>query len=104
MLDTPRPGSNVPECLSEHLTDAGACMPAADEVSREPDRRALVADVARAEGVTVVDPMPWFCTDQWCPVIVGNVLVYRDTNHISVPYATLLAPLLADALEAADRT
>src|SRR5690606_27804584 len=29
LLDTPRPGSDVPDCLSEHLTDALACMPAA---------------------------------------------------------------------------
>src|SRR5690606_9003597 len=104
LLDTPRPGRHVPECLSEHLSDMTACMPAADQVSREPARRALVAEVVTSEGVTVVDPMPWFCTDEWCPVVVGNVLVYRDTNHISVPYATLLAPLLADALQAEDRS
>jgi hypothetical protein len=30
-----------------------------------------------------------------CPLIVGNDLVFRDDNHITVEYATLLAPVVA---------
>ena len=33
-----------------------------------------------------------------CPVIVGNVLVYRDPSHITATYARMLAPLLAPHL------
>jgi hypothetical protein len=29
-----------------------------------------------------------------CPVVIGNLLVYRDTNHLTTEYATMLAPLL----------
>lgn len=102
LLDTPRPGWHVPECLSEHLAEMTACVPAADQVTRVPTRRAVVAGEVDPE-VTVVDPKPWFCTNQWCPVVIGNVLVYRDSNHITAAYAKLLAPLLARVLQAGDR-
>ena len=32
--------------------------------------------------------------DGHCPAVIGNVHVYRDGNHLSVPYAYSLAPLL----------
>jgi len=38
--------------------------------------------------------MPWFCTATFCPVVVGNVLVYKDFSHISTNYARTLVPLI----------
>jgi hypothetical protein len=38
--------------------------------------------------------VPWLCTAQTCPVIVGNLLVYRDESHLSTAYSSLLARLL----------
>jgi hypothetical protein len=38
-----------------------------------------------------------FCTSALCPVVVGNTLVFRDDNHITPEYATILAPVI-DAL------
>jgi hypothetical protein len=35
-----------------------------------------------------------FCTATRCPLIVGNDLVYRDDNHVTVEYATLLRPVI----------
>jgi SGNH domain (fused to AT3 domains) len=35
-----------------------------------------------------------FCTPVRCPVVVGNQLVYRDDNHLTVGYATWLAPVI----------
>jgi hypothetical protein len=49
--------------------------------------------------VTTIDPTPWFCTTTTCPVIVRNVLVYRDVSHITATYSRLLAPLLAPYLK-----
>jgi hypothetical protein len=43
--------------------------------------------------------MPWFCSLKTCPVVVGNILVYKDESHISTVYARLLAPLLAERLK-----
>ena len=41
------------------------------------------------------------CGTRRCPVIVGDVLVYRDDSHLTATYARRLAPRLAAVLEAA---
>jgi hypothetical protein len=62
-----------------------------------------MAQAAGKAGAVVVDPVPWFCTPTTCPVVVGNILVYRDDSHISMPYVRLLAPLLAERLKVPKR-
>ena len=47
--------------------------------------------------MATVDPIPWLCARR-CPLVVGDLLVYRDTNHLTTAYAETLAPLLASAL------
>lgn len=41
-----------------------------------------------------LDTADWFCDDEFCPPIIGNVYVYRDQNHVSNAYAATTAPLL----------
>lgn len=41
-----------------------------------------------------VDPLDWFCTRDLCPPVIGNVLVYRDRDHVTTTYARTLGPLL----------
>ncbi|GGK89672.1 acyltransferase [Mangrovihabitans endophyticus] len=98
LADTPWQAGDVPDCLSAHLTTPGACVaPRADAVLL-PRRRLLVAAAVRARGAQVIDPTPWFCTATACPVMVGNVLVFRDGHHMTTAYARMLTPLLAGAL------
>jgi hypothetical protein len=59
----------------------------------------MMARAVIKAGATLVDPMPWFCSLKTCPVVVGNILVYKDESHISTIYARLLAPLLAERLK-----
>jgi hypothetical protein len=95
---TPKPTVDVPDCLSQHLGDAVACTtPLAAAV----DARGVRAErdaVQRAGGI-YLDVRPWICTRSTCAVIVGNLLVYRDDNHLSTPYTTWLSPLLASQLQ-----
>jgi peptidoglycan/LPS O-acetylase OafA/YrhL len=96
--DTPWHGTIVPECLSAHLDDPQACARTREAALLVPRRRQMVIDAAVARGVTVIDPVPWFCTATACPVVVGNVLVYKDRHHMTSAYSRVLAPLLSDAL------
>jgi hypothetical protein len=50
------------------------------------------AAVQRAGG-TYLQVIPSICTRSTCAV-VGNLLVYRDDNHLSTSYPAWLAPLL----------
>jgi hypothetical protein len=45
--------------------------------------------------VTTIDPANWLCTATKCPMIVHNVLVYRDASHMSASYSRFLAPMTA---------
>ncbi|BFU42863.1 acyltransferase family protein [Krasilnikovia sp. MM14-A1004] len=88
----------VPDCLSQHMTDPAACAHPRDVAVRNPELRARVMTAARSQGISIIDPLPWFCTATDCPVIIGNVLVYKDRHHITTVYSKLLAPLLSAEL------
>ncbi|HEU4347702.1 MAG TPA: acyltransferase family protein [Actinoplanes sp.] len=97
--DTPYQSGDTVECLSVHVRDPRACVVSAGAALPNPGRRRAIAAALRTGDVTIVDPLPWFCTAGRCPVIVGNVLVYRDASHITATYSRMLAPLLAAAVE-----
>lgn len=41
-----------------------------------------------------IDLTPAFCGPERCPGVIGNVLVYRDSTHVTNTYARLLAPVM----------
>ena len=53
-----------------------------------------IRSVTTAEGVGFVEPGEWVCADDArCPAIIGDILVYRDGNHLSETAAAWLSPL-----------
>jgi SGNH domain (fused to AT3 domains) len=83
----------VPICLSSHLDDATACSPSK---STAVNPRGIAAESAAttAGGGQYADLTELFCTDDRCPVIVGNTLVYVDDGHLTFEYSRLLAPAI----------
>jgi hypothetical protein len=97
LADTPTLSTDPLDCLGSNGRDITACTEPATTVMRDPAWRAEVRDAARRGGVPVVDPAPWLCGRD-CPLVVGNLLVYRDTNHLTGAYAETLSPLLGASL------
>ncbi|MEV7622869.1 acyltransferase family protein [Actinoplanes sp. NPDC089786] len=97
--DTPYQARPPLACLSRNPANPRACEVAADSALPGPDRRRAIATKLRTKGVTVIDPTPWFCTPARCPVIVGNVLVFRDPGHMTATWSRLLAPQLAPLVD-----
>jgi hypothetical protein len=89
----PDPHSVVPVCLSAHLSDIRACTPNRP-IAMDAKGIAAEAAVVRAAGGQYAELSSLFCTENVCPVIIGNDLVYRDDNHITVEYAKTLGPVL----------
>jgi peptidoglycan/LPS O-acetylase OafA/YrhL len=104
MGDVPYPQNGlVPDCLSAHLTDAVACTLPKQYPYYNPSGVGQEEAVAAAAGAGYITTQPWFCFDLSCAVIVNNILVYRDDNHITDTYASWLTPVLgADLEEATD--
>jgi peptidoglycan/LPS O-acetylase OafA/YrhL len=92
--ETPRLERDVLDCVSTHLADYRPCNSGRAQAIVDSERRQLIAEVVTREGATVIDPIPWFCDSRSCPAIIGNIVVYRDSSHISAAYAALLAPAL----------
>ena len=42
--------------------------------------------------ITMLDVTDAMCSEDRCPGVVGNVLVYRDSSHLTNTYAEMLAP------------
>lgn len=92
MQDTPYPGQDVPTCLSRNYTNVHRCTPGVTSAYRD-DMQQMVADFDNA-GEDTLWVQSWFCAVNGCPTVVGNIMVYRDDNHMSVTYASFIAPLL----------
>jgi hypothetical protein len=97
LSETPGAPADVPVCLAEHLHDARACEPAPHNRVREALNGKLRA-IAGGQRATYVDLIGWFCAPARCPVIMNNVLVYRDINHLTVEFTLQQADAMGDAL------
>jgi hypothetical protein len=97
--DTPASQYDVPVCLSEHRDSILACSTPPSKAV-EPGWVRATADGTRAAGAVLVDPTLWVCPSTPCPPVIGNFLVFRDTNHLSAPFAEALAPRLGAAISA----
>jgi hypothetical protein len=49
---------------------------------------------ARVPGIDTVDATNRFCLPDLCPAVVGDVLVYRNSGHITASYMKTLGPWL----------
>lgn len=95
--DTPYPGRDVPTCLSSNINNVQRCTFSVSQSFRE-DIAEVRSDLSVENNVALLQTRDWFCNRTVCPPIVGNILVYRDDNHITTTYAEFLAPLMGSTL------
>ena len=87
---------SVPLCVLD-IGDIYACGVAEDEFYQPVDPAA--EHLAGMPQAKAIDTSSWFCVDEHCPAVIGNIYVYRDGNHLSIPYSYSLAPLLWEQIE-----
>jgi hypothetical protein len=95
--DTPDIPGVPPECIASNRRNVSQCVATLNR-STLVDVMDALRKVARDEKVSLIDPQRWLCHNNLCPVVVGNISVYRDDNHISDVMARWLQPLLADKI------
>ena len=87
--DLPKNEDDPGTCLTSGDADLGDCLWTPLEAS------AHDADVSRrggqATGTDVVDPTRWVCWERECPVVIGDVISYRDRGHLTTVYSESLA-------------
>lgn len=100
IADNPRADRTTTSCVREHLFKA-------NERCAIPRARAFSAfdasiDATRALPTSrLIDLSERYCDAQACFPVIGNVIVYRDDNHITATFARTLTPFLLEHLERA---
>lgn len=83
LRDTPWFPFDVADCVDRMGVDSPQCV-----LPRPPDPGLPGADLPA--NVTFADTRDWFCTALDCPPVIGNVLVYRDQDHLTATFARTL--------------
>ncbi len=96
--DTPTPLNDVPGCVASHLRRVADCMNPRSAAIK-PARLGVEVDVAATHDAAFVPTGDWLCTSSECPVVIGNLLVYRDNSHITTAASMWLAPYLEAAVK-----
>jgi hypothetical protein len=97
--DTPWSKHDPTSCMSLNKNHLAKCTVPTVQPWRDNLRQRGTAAAATKAGAVVIDPTLWFCADQKCPSVVGNIAVYNDQTHMSATYSATLAPVLAVALK-----
>jgi peptidoglycan/LPS O-acetylase OafA/YrhL len=97
ITDTPYPGTDVPICLSKAIKNVGSCAVSRDKGIRA-NRQQTSIDVAVENNAQYLDVSHWVCSLDTCPVITGNILMYRDSHHLTTTYVQFLTPLIEAAV------
>ena len=88
----------APSCLAIHPNNINRCnftYSAGSDFSTT-----LSRDEASVRGakVLLIPTYQWLCLRETCPVVIGNIDVYADKDHLTVPISLYLSVLLEKAL------
>jgi len=90
--ETPRFQDQVPECIAKNIENPNACQLTRNHAMRFSG--AMAGATIIAENAQLIDMTNSLCRKDNCPVIVGNILVYRDQHHITATYAKTMSEAL----------
>ena len=101
--DTPKVRETTSTCIEratdQHRVPGRACaVPRREAFDR--DAQAAAAKRLGSKRVQVVDMTRFICDRTRCYPVVGGALVYKDTHHLTVVFATTLGPFLDQSLTA----
>ena len=88
--DTPRMPQPVPECVAANPASLQVCGNSLASVFSPRTPTDAVGE--RLPDTRFMDLTKYYCPDDFCPAVIGNVIVYKDNNHVTRSYMMTLAP------------
>lgn len=102
LRDTPLPGIDAPACLARKAWQpdlyASSCTYRLDKALSSGLKEMHQAIAAEIENVEFIDMTPFICDRPVCGVVDGDVIKFRDGNHLSDKFVRRLAPDLGALL------
>lgn len=86
ILDVPEMGFNIPEALARAQTTNGTldiAPPLDYTLRRQALARRVLTETAAVQGAALVDPLPAICFDGHCNARLGDIVLYKDTDHLT---------------------
>jgi hypothetical protein len=96
--DTPESSHEPTDCLSRNVRSADRCASDRDEVVAT-SRLDVEQEIATGLGADYIDTTDWLCAESACPMMIGDILLYRDSTHITTVASSWLRPLLEASLD-----
>jgi peptidoglycan/LPS O-acetylase OafA/YrhL len=98
--EVPNPGSvRVPDCLVKHPDHSLACSRPAKDAAPTHLNLAAAAEKLSSRGVLYMPMRDYFCDSTTCYAVVGGLITYRDSTHISTEYSTAMALYIGKFLD-----
>ena len=91
--DNPRMLVDPPTCVEKTPSD---CSKPREEAVSEIPPWENTENIPN--NVIFADMTEYFCDEDMCSPVIGNVLVYRDTHHLTASYSMTMAPALEEHL------
>ena len=95
--DNPNAKDLPSNCLSRNLFSASACSNTRSAAVSQ-DRIDIEYSIATQRSLEFIDTTDWFCTSSTCPMMIGDILLYRDATHLSTTASEFMRPILELAL------
>ena len=99
IADTPQPGLTAYACVLDHPDDFMTVCRGA--WNRGSGGQALQVAVATVPTARLVDLNPWVCPQEQCWPVIGHVLVWRQSAHLTATYVETLSAVVDRELTAA---
>lgn len=101
LRDTPKMRGGVNGCVQRAIrahTPAGARCAVSRSSALDPDPILAAARATRSRRTGIVDLTRFFCDRARCYPVIGGVLAFKDSTHLTPVFAETLAPFLLRAV------
>ena len=98
LQDTPLMPEDLHTCLESSGVEPVGCGVSRSQAFDRDDPQVFAANTLD-DTVQLLDMSDRFCAEGVCSPVIGNVVVYRDSHHMTASYAQLLAEELEERID-----
>ncbi|MFC9359748.1 acyltransferase family protein [Rhodococcus sp. NPDC057014] len=97
IADTPWFDESPIQCAADHLDSLNPCAVKRNSVM-DPDWVSKQREHTQEVGATFIDMTDDYCSAEFCNLISGNIVIYRDTHHLTATLVSALSPTFRERL------
>jgi hypothetical protein len=91
--DNSDPDGSPVDCLASNRNNIQRCTQDFADVA-QPQIEAVMAAKTAQYKVSIVWPSRWTCHEGRCPMVTGDIMMYRDGNHLTDTFVRWLTPVV----------